>query len=164
MYIYLRTTLWVIRALGGEGFQFSRAFYLDVRISTEARSGFSIELLLELSLKCSLDLPRDITGAITGAFPAELALELAPELALELALQLPLSNTFLYVVLTLQRKPKREQQQFTLSLRLLTSHVSVCVVLSFPYVKRKRLRCPYVILTLQREQSREQQPRQKKRK
>ena len=103
------------KSFEGEGFQFSRAFSLDVRICTEARSGFSMELPLEFSLKCSLEVLRDVTGALTGAFPAEFALEFALELALELTLELPLSNTFLYVVLTL-------------SLRFLT----------FPYVKRER--------------------------
>ena len=50
--------------VGGEGFQFSRAFSLLVRIFTEARSGFSMKLSLELSLKCSLELPRDVTVAL----------------------------------------------------------------------------------------------------
>ena len=91
-------------------FQFSRAFSLDVRIFTEARFGFGMELLLVLPLKCSPELPRDVTGTLTGAFPTEFALELALELAFELALEPPLSNTFLYVVLTLQREPNKEQQ------------------------------------------------------
>ena len=76
-----------------------------------------MELSLELSHKCPLELLRDVTGVRTGAFPAELALEFALELALELVLELPLSDTFLYVVLTL-------------SLRFLTSNVSAKAVLT----------------------------------
>ena len=56
---YRKTTLWVIRALGSEGFEFSRAFSLDARIFTEARFGFPMEFSLKFSLKCSLELPRE---------------------------------------------------------------------------------------------------------
>ena len=112
--IYLKSTLWVIRALGGEGFQFSRVFSLDVRIFTVARSGFSMELMelsLELSVKCSLQLPGDVIEALTGAFPRSLHWSL---------------------------------HWTSRRLRLRTSNVSAYAVLTFAYVKRKRLRCPYV--------------------
>ena len=116
---YLRTTLWVIKALGGEGFQFSRAFFWTFAFY---RSSLWISngALAGAFTKDSLELPRDVTGVPTGAFPAELALEFALEL------------TLAYV------KRKR--------LRLRTSDVSAYAVFTLAYVKHKRLRCPCVSL------------------